>query len=132
MAKRTKRQVISYISECLETMGWVTYPQLLRYLASKNVEVAGDFNLEVTEKNVLLWGNLSQVVVDSITELMREQKLLLIPASPQVYQLDQLVIHEPVITELPAEKLDKPSVFLTVLHLNIPEPSVSQTSPTAK
>jgi hypothetical protein len=120
MAKRSKRQVKTYIQDLLQQVGWVTYPQLLRYLSNKSVDVTGEFNLEVTERNVLLWGNLSKVVVDAITELMREQELLLIPAPPQTYQLDHFNTNQPIITVIPQEKLETPVIFLTVLQNNKP------------
>lgn len=116
MAKRSKRQVTTYITDLLEQVGWVTYPQLLRYLSTKSVDVKGEYNLEITEKNVLLWGNLSKVVVDSITDLMREERLMLIPAPLQVYQLERLSLQKPIIAELPKEKLKSPVVMLTVLQ----------------
>lgn len=116
MSSKTKSQVKKHIEELISEVGWVTYPQLLRYLKRKGVEIEGNYNLEITEKNIFLWGKISKVVVDSIVELMVERTVEATPVPMDLYKVEGFSFSQPIILRIPEQRLETTAVYLTVLR----------------
>lgn len=115
-----KNKVKQIIVNNIKKAGWFSFPQLLRVLTAEGVEVNGGFQLEMTDKNVILWGGLSEVVVQALTELLREGRLVGLPAPIELYVMEGMDLSRPIIVNVPQEKLENPAIFLTFLRY-IPE-----------
>lgn len=110
-----KTKVKQLILKNIQKMGWLSYPQLLRILKTEGVNIEGGFQLTIEDKNVVLWGGLSEVVVSSINELMKESLLRGLPAPIELYQIEGTYLNHPLILQVPPVKLEHPAVFLTYL-----------------
>lgn len=126
MAKKNKNQVKELIVETIKKTKWLSYPQLVRLLRNEGVEVDGTYQLEMKEKNIVLWGGLSKVVVDAIVDLMQENVVVGLPAPIELYRMDGFSFDYPVVFKLPEDKLKAPAVFLTFLNY-VPESKRSTT-----
>lgn len=110
-----KNKVKTLILNHIKKVGWLSYPQLLRYLSAEGAEVNGGFELQIADKNIVLWGGLSEVVVQSLTELFSENKVVGMPAPIELYSIEGMSFAQPLVLNIPAERLETPSVFLTYL-----------------
>ncbi|MFF2531324.1 hypothetical protein ACFVS2_20690 [Brevibacillus sp. NPDC058079] len=115
-----KNKVKQIIVNHIKKASWFTYPQLLRVLEAEGVKVHGTYNLEMKEKNVALWGGLSEVVVLSISELMNEGRVVGMAAPIELYQIEGFDQTQPIILSVPEGRMETSAVFLTYLRY-IPE-----------
>lgn len=116
----SKNHVKNVILKNIRKAGWFTYPQLLRVLTEEGVLVNGSYQLEMKDKNIVLWGGLSQNLVEALTELFQEGKVMGMPAPIELYQVEGMPFHQPLVLSIPNEPLPTSAVFLTFLRY-IPE-----------
>lgn len=116
-----KTQIKKFVVEQLKKMGWVTYPQLLQALSVEGVNVNGNFHLEIRDKNIVLWGGLSETVVNALTDLIADGKIVAQPAPIDLYQIDGVPNALPLTTVVPNEALPSPAILLTILRY-VPQP----------
>lgn len=109
-------QIKELIADILGGIGWMTYPQIIRYLESKGVPAKGDYQLEIQSLNVELWGSLSKPVVEAIIELLNEQEIDTPPAPLEMYLPEGFPLNRPMVRELPSKKLESPAIHLTVIR----------------
>lgn len=111
-----KSNVKTIILNHIKKAGWLNYPQLLRTLKEDGVDVDGGFELQIAEKNIVLWGGLSEVVVQSLTDLFNENKIVGMPAPIELYSIEGMAFAQPLVLNIPEVRLESPSVFLTFLR----------------
>lgn len=117
-----KNQVKKLVLEQVKKSGWVTYPQLLRFLSEEGVNVNGSYQLEMKDKNIVLWGGLSETVVTALTDLMQDSKIVGMPAPVELYQIDGIPTAHPLTMVVPNDALPNPAIFLTFLRY-VPQPT---------
>ncbi|WPS85300.1 hypothetical protein SMD22_01345 (plasmid) [Brevibacillus halotolerans] len=115
-----KIKVKQIIMNNIKKSGWYSYPQLIRVLTAEGVQVNGTFQLEMKDKNIILWGGLSEEVVFAITELLEEGRLVGVPAPIELYQMEGLDMTRRIILSVPQERLETSAIWLTFLRY-IPE-----------
>ncbi|BBW98888.1 hypothetical protein [Geobacillus subterraneus] len=87
----TKQETKDLVGSLIRQMKWITYPQLLGYLRANGMNVDGTYELrsrpfQNPNIEIVLWGGLSQDVVNILQELIKEGDVLVLPFPLAAYQ----------------------------------------------
>lgn len=111
------------IHEMIRSLGWVTYPQLLRLLDAQGVEVEGDKEIRGAY-GVILWGHLKEEVAMAIISLIEEKRLAVQTVDPVVYALEPINLSGPIVLSFPNEKLIPPDQEVEEMYKGFFHPTV--------
>jgi len=107
-----KEQVREIILQSLKKIGWATFPQLLRMLEYEGINTKGPNELQIKNKNVVLWGGLSDEVVKPLTEMITKEEISVFPAPIELYhQIENVQFPHPLVFQIPSNPLPHPAVF---------------------
>jgi hypothetical protein len=97
-----KEAIVEFVRE----RDWVTLVELQRHMGDY-METKGHIALEWAP-NLLLWGGMSQELVDLLIELNKEKRIVYYTTSALTYMADGGVVDLPVAKNMPKKGYKKP------------------------
>lgn len=88
--KILKEKIYEYVSQM--KLG-ISFVELERHVEG----FIGDYNMKINEFNILIWGGVSEEAINSLNELIEENKIEFVSSSQIVYLIDGKCPNLPIV-----------------------------------
>lgn len=117
---KTNKELTERILEILTSVGWMTFPQLIRTLKGEGYEVEGSHQLTMTPITVKCWFGMSEELTSSLIDLINQDAIRPLPATPQLYGMENVDFGSmPILLDYPKVNLPEGQEVLFLSFLSI-------------
>lgn len=127
---KTNKELTERILEILTSVGWMTFPQLIRTLKGEGYKVEGNSQLSMTPTSVKCWFGMSEELTSSLIDLFNQDVIRPLPATPQLYGMENLDFGSmPILLDYPKANFPEGQqevLFLSFLSIVSKDPAPTQ------